>query len=104
MKFVFDYVDGCDRCQQYKNFPQPPVRKLMSPATPTEPWKNVAADFIIGLPMSQGFDALLVVIDHAKKQMHAVPTTMETSALRLAKLYQDNVWRYHGLPDSMISD
>jgi transposase InsO family protein len=76
----------------------------MSPATLTEPWKNVSADFIVGLPMSQGFDALLVVVDHAKKQMHAVPTTMETSALGLAKLYQDNVWRYHGLPNSIISD
>jgi transposase InsO family protein len=28
----------------------------------------------------------------------------ETSALGLAKLYQDNVWRYHRLPDSIISD
>jgi hypothetical protein len=76
----------------------------MSPATPTEPWKNVSADFIVGLPMSQGFDALLVVVDCTKKQMHAVPTTMETSTLGLAKLYRDNVWRYHGLPNSMISD
>jgi transposase InsO family protein len=76
----------------------------MSPATLTEPWKNISADFIVGLPMSQGFDALLVVVDRTKKQMHAVPTTMEMSALGLAKLYRDNVWRYHGLPDSIISD
>jgi hypothetical protein len=51
-----------------------------------------------------GFDVLLVVVDRAKKQMHAIPTTVETSALGLAKLYQDNVWRYHGLPDSIILD
>ena len=103
-KFVFDYVDGCDKCQRYKNFPQPPVGKLMSPETPTEPWKNISAVFIVGLLSAQGFDALLVVVDRAKKQMHAIPTTAETSALGLAKLYRDNVWRYHGLPDSMISD
>jgi hypothetical protein len=75
----------------------------MSPATPTEPRKNVSADFIVGLPMSQGFDALLVVVDRTKMQMHAVPTTTEMSALGLAKLYRDNVWRYHRLPDSIIS-
>lgn len=69
-----------------------------------EPWKNVSADFVVGLPDVQGFDALLVVVDRAKKQMHAILTTSETSALGLAKLYRDNVWRYHGLPDSMISD
>ena len=103
-KFVFDYVDGCDPCQRYKNIPQSPAGKLMSPETPTEPWKNVSADFIVGLPEVQGFDALLVVVDRAKKMVHAVPTTSETSALGLAKLYRDNVWRYHGLPDSIISD
>jgi Integrase zinc binding domain len=103
-KFIFDYVDGCDTCQRHKNFPQPPASKLMSLETPVELWKNVSADFVTGLPEAQGFDALLVVVDHAKKQMHIVPTTSEMSALGLAKLYRDNVWRYHGLPDSMISD
>jgi len=76
----------------------------MSPETPAEPWKNVAADFVVGLPEAQGFDVLLVVVDRAKKQMHAIPTMSETSALGLAKLYRDNAWRYHGLPDSIISD
>jgi len=33
-----------------------------------------------------------------------IPTTAETSALELAKLFQDNVWHYHSLPDSIISD
>ena len=51
-----------------------------------------------------GFNALLVVVDRAKKQMHAIPTMAETSTLGLAKLYWDNVWRYHGLPDLIISD
>ena len=76
----------------------------MSPETPMEPWKNISADFIVGLPEAQGFDALLVVVDRAKKMVHAIPTTYETSALGLAKLYCDNVWRLHGLPDSIISD
>src|SRR5882757_2986667 len=76
----------------------------MSPETLTEPWKDISADFIVGLPEAQGYDVLLIVVDRSKKQMHVVPTTMETSALGLAKLYRDNVWRYHGLPDSIISD
>ena len=76
----------------------------MSPETPTEPWKNIVADFITGLPEAQGFDTILVVVDRSKKQMHAIPTTSEMSALGLAKLYWDNVWKLHGLPDSIISD
>ena len=76
----------------------------MSPKTPVEPWKSISADFIVRLPEAQGFDALLVVVDCAKKQMHAIPTMAETSALSLAKLYRDNIWKLHGLPDSIISD
>jgi len=73
--------------------------------TPVEPWKAILVDFIVGLPEAQGHDALLVVVvDWAKKQAHMIPTTAETSALGLAKLYQDNVWHYHGLPDLVISD
>ena len=62
-KFVFDYMDGCDPCQHYKNIPQPPTRKLMSPETLVEPRKNISAGFIVGLPEVQGFNALLVVVD-----------------------------------------
>ena len=76
----------------------------MSPETLVEPWKNISANFIVGLPEVQGYNTLLVVVDCTKKMMHAVPMTSEMSALGLAKLYQDNVWRYHGLPDSIISD
>ena len=60
---VSAYVKGCDKCQQHKKFPQPPAGKLMSPETPVEPWKSISADFIVGLPEAQGFDALLVVVD-----------------------------------------
>ena len=62
-KFVFDYVDGCDPCQHYKDIPQLSAGKLMSPETLLEPWKNVLADFIIGLPEVQVYDTLLVVVD-----------------------------------------
>ena len=31
-------------------------------------------------------------------------TTEETSAERLARLFRDNVWKLHGLPESMVSN
>lgn len=91
MKFVTDYVESCDKCQWNKNFPRPPAGKLMMPETPIELWKSIAADFIVGLPEAQGHNVMLVVVDHAKKQMHVTPMTKETSALGLAKLYRDHV-------------
>ena len=38
------------------------------------------------------------------KIAHFVPTTEKTTAEGLARLFRDNVWRLHGLPESIISD
>jgi len=35
---------------------------------------------------------------------HFVPMTEKTMAEELARLFRDNVWRLHGLPESIISD
>jgi len=36
--------------------------------------------------------------------MHFVTTTEGTMAKGLARLFRDNVWRLHGLPESVVSD
>jgi len=38
------------------------------------------------------------------KMAHFVPTTERTSAEGLAQLFRDNIWKLHGLPDSIILD
>jgi len=35
---------------------------------------------------------------------HFIATTEKTSAEELTKLFQDHVWKLHGLPESIISD
>ena len=54
--------------------------------------------------MAQGYDAILVVVDRLTKMVHFIPTTERTSAEGLARLFRDNVWKLHGLPESIISD
>jgi len=98
------YVLGCDKCQRNKNIPQQLAGKLMPNSIPDRPWQHISADFITKLPYSQGKDALLVVCDRFSKQVHLIPTTEETNAQGLAKLFQDHVWKLHGLPESIISD
>jgi len=36
--------------------------------------------------------------------VHFIPTTEKTSAKELARLFRNNVWKLHGLPESIISD
>ena len=61
-------------------------------------------DFIIKLPVVAGKDTILVVCDRLSKMMHFVATTEETSAEGLARLFKDNMWKLHGLLESVVSD
>jgi len=36
--------------------------------------------------------------------VHFIPTIEKTSAEGLARLFRDNMWKLHGLPESIISD
>src|SRR5258705_7383441 len=36
--------------------------------------------------------------------MHAIPTTMAVMAEGMAHLFQDHIWKLHGLPDKVLSD
>ena len=36
--------------------------------------------------------------------VHFIPTTERMSAEGLARLFRDNMWKLHGLPESIISD
>jgi len=98
------YVKGCDACQRNKNCTQAPAGKLMPNSIPEKPWSHISADFITKLPLAQGYDSILVVVDRLTKMAHFIPTTEKTTAGGLARLFRDNIWKLHGLPESIISD
>ena len=49
-----------------------------------------------------GKDATLVVCDRLSKITHFVATIEETSAEGLARLFRDNIWKLHGLLESVV--
>ena len=61
-------------------------------------------DFITKLPVVAGKDAILVVCDRLSKMTHFMTTTEEMSAKGLARLFRDNVWKLHELPESVVLD
>jgi len=103
-KEVKQYVEGCDSCQRNKNHMEQPAGKLMPNSIPEKPWTHISADFITKLPIAQGYDSILVVVDRLTKMVHFILTTEKTSAEGLARLFRDNVWKLHGLPESIVSD
>jgi len=103
-KEVAKYVEGCDLCQRHQNQTEAPADKLMPNSILEKPWRHISTNFIVKLLLAQGYDTILVVCNRLTKMVHFIPTTEKTAAVGLARLFRDNVWKLHGLPESIISD
>ena len=101
---VGKYVEGCDLCQRMKNKTEELAGKLKLSKVPKRPWSHLTVDFITKLPVVAGKDTVLVVCDRLSKMTHFVATTEGASAEGLARLFWDNVWKLHRLPESVVSD
>jgi len=90
-KEVKQYVERCDACQHNKNHTEQLAGKLMPNSIPERLWAYILADFITKLPLVQGYDSILVVVDQLTKMAYFIPTTEKTSAEGLARLFRDNM-------------
>jgi len=99
-KDVGRYVDSCDMCQRIKNKTKVP-EKLKLSKIPEKLWTHLMVDFIMKLLLVAG---KVVVCDRLSKMIHFVTTTEGTSAEGLVRLFRDNVWKLHGLLESVVSD
>ena len=90
-KEVKRYVEGCDQCQRIKNRAEMPAGKLRPNQVPERPWQHISVDFITKLPVSKGYDSILVVCDRFSKMSHFVAMTEKTMVEGLARLFRDNV-------------
>jgi len=87
-----------------KNRTEEPAGKLKLSEVSQKTWSHLTVDFITKLPVVAGKDAILVVCNRLSKMTHFVATMEGTSAEGLARLFRDNVWKLHGLPESVVSD
>jgi len=99
MRDVGKYVEECDLYQRMKNRTEKPAGKLKLSKVPKKPWTYLTVDFITKLLVVAGKDAILVVCNRLSKMAHFVAMTEG-----LARLFQDNIWKLHGLPESIVSD
>lgn len=61
-------------------------------------------DFIVGLPKSQGFTCILVVVDRFTKYSHVLPLKRPYTAASVAQVFLDSIVKLHSLPKSIVSD
>ena len=93
-QYIRKYIEGCSTCQQNKTNTHPMVPPLNPISSEqTLPFKQISYDLITGLPLSNGFEALLVVVDHGLSKGVILCPTKETvtadgvAAIIFQKLY-----------------
>lgn len=74
---------------------------------PQRPWSHIAVDFVMDLPVSNGYTAILIVVDRFSKgvrflHFHSSPTTLEVAEELFRAVFLKKLWtsisltsRYH---------
>ena len=96
MEDVKQYIQQCDTCQRNKDEHVPYPGLLQSGPISQKVWEVITMDFIEEFPMSQGYDCIMVIIDKFTKYAHYIPMSHLFTALGVAKLYLENVFKLHG--------
>lgn len=61
-------------------------------------------DFVEGLPKSEGYSVILVVVDRFTKYAHFIPLKHPYTAQIIARVVLDNIVKLHGLPKTVVTD
>lgn len=103
-KSVEEFIASCPICQRAKheNCLQP---GLLDPLPVADlAWQHISMDFVEGLPVSKGYDVIMVVVDRFTKYAHFIPLAHPYTVLSVAQAFVDQIVRLHGPPKLIISD
>src|SRR5258708_23106149 len=92
---VIGYVKSCTSCARSKTPCHKPYSLLKQLPILNQLWDSISMDFIEQLPMSEGFTAILVVIDRLTKQALFIPTHDTINSPQLARLFLTHVFTKH---------
>ena len=93
-----NYVVGCIKCQKSKVDRHSRQTKFVLMPIGERPFEEIAMDFVGELLESEGFNAILVVIDRFTKVQHYIPAKTIWTASDVADAYINDIWRLYGFP------
>jgi hypothetical protein len=102
-----EYIKGCADCQCHKVNTRPTKVPLQSiyPKPEAMPFETIALNFIVKLPVSQGYDSILTITDQGcTKAAIFIPCNEDITVEETAALYIKHVFAHFGLPTKIISD
>jgi len=105
--WIANYIKGCAICQQNKILMHQKKTPLYSITVPenAKPFQQIAMDLITKLPLRNGKDAILTIMDHGcSRAVVFLPCSTNITGPGIAQLYLEHMYRWFGLPQKMISD
>lgn len=88
------------QCQNIENIHPPGL--LQPLAIPTGIWQDIAMDFVDGLPPSNGYIVILIVVDRLSKYGHFIPLKHPYTVALVANTFIKEVFKLHGMPKSIV--
>lgn len=70
---------------------------------PSAIWKKIGIDFIDGLPISHR-KSTIVVVDKMSTYTHFIALSDPCTALPVAQIFMDHIYKLHGLPKTIIAN
>lgn len=102
--FITDYVKSCAACMRTKTQRHKRYGLLHPLPVAKRPWASVSMDFIEPLPVSNGFDSIIVFVDRFTKMALFVPTSTTITSKDLSHLLLRHVISKHGVLTDLVSD
>jgi hypothetical protein len=101
---VQSFVNQCQVCQRAKHEHCKYPGLLQPLPIPQNSWQDISMDFVEGLPKSNGYSVILVVVDRLTKYAHFLPIKHPYTAHQIAHIFFTNIVKLHGIPRSIVSD
>ena len=102
-----NYIQGCGTCQQFE-INQSPLNlayQAIEGAKTTRPFAHCSMYLITDLPLVEGYDSILVMVDQGLSKGVVLCPCAKTLTWEGAIIpLRDNLFKEFGLPDKMISD
>src|SRR5258708_7815429 len=103
-QMVKDYVASCATCARTKSPRHKPYGKLKQLPIPSRLWSSISMDFIEQLPDSEGFSAILVIVDCLTKQAIFIPSHDTVNAPQVVQLFLIHAFSKHRVPVHVTLD
>lgn len=104
LSYVERWVKNCHTCRRSNPARDARQGVLRPLPIPERAWQHISMDFITHLPPSDGYNAILIIACRLTKMRHIIACKGTCDAEDTARYYLREVWKLHGLPQTIVSD